>query len=61
MYSVVCQVVADISALAPTLTPLTGKNGKQYYRFDFQIELLFGLTEHKARVCWKENVRVLPV
>jgi hypothetical protein len=58
MFGVVCEVVVDLTSLAPTLLPRTGKDGQQYYRFDFTIELLFGLTEHKAQACWKENVRL---
>jgi hypothetical protein len=61
MFGVVCEVVVDLKSLAPTLVPRTGQDGQQYYRFDFTIELLFGLTEHKAQVCWKENVRHFPM
>jgi hypothetical protein len=57
MFGVVCQVVVDLQSLAPTLRPQTATNGKRYYRFDYTIELLFGLTEHKAQVCWTENGR----
>ena len=34
--------------------PLTQK---KYYKFDYEVVILFGLTELKAYVTWKENVR----
>jgi len=55
MFDVVCEVVVDLTSLAPTLMPRTGLHGERYYRFDYSVELLFGLTELKAQVCWKEN------
>jgi len=56
MYTPVCKVVTDLAALMPRLSVLTGKNGEEYCRFDFNVELHFGLTELKAQICWKENV-----
>lgn len=46
--------------LTKTLKPrtITGKNGQEelYYTINFEIALLFGLTEFKANVIWQENV-----
>jgi hypothetical protein len=61
MYSAACSVNADVSALVHTLAPEIGKNGKKYLWVDAEIVLLFGLTELKAQICWKENVRLFPV
>ena len=32
-------------------------NGDVYYEVEYEIVLMFGLTEFKAQVVWKENVR----
>ncbi len=40
------------------LTPRTKINiGGSFYRLDYNTVLLFGLTELKAHIAWKENVR----
>jgi hypothetical protein len=51
----VCRVVADLSELAKGLSPTKGADGGEYYRVDFNILLLFGLTELKAVLLWTEN------
>ena len=61
MYSVVCTVVADVQDTVKMLQPQTGRNGEKYFHFQYQIELLFGLIEHKAQICWKENVGAFPL
>lgn len=30
--------------------------GKEYFRFELDVVLLFGLTELKAHIAWKEDV-----
>ena len=55
LYTKLCTVVADIREAVRELPPLHGPDGT-YFRFNFEIELLFGPTEHKAYICWKENV-----
>jgi hypothetical protein len=47
--------VADTSALAKGLSPVSGANGQEVYRRNFSVALLFGLTELKAQLCWIEN------
>ena len=50
-----CTIEADLSR-APILTlPKTSGNGI-YYSVDFDVILLFGMTELQAQIAWKENV-----
>jgi hypothetical protein len=51
----VCRVVADLSELSKALQPIKGPDGGEYYRVDFSIQLLFGMTELKAQLLWMEN------
>ena len=52
-----CNVIADTSAIAHSLHPLEGLGGEDYYRLDFNVVLLFGLTELKAQISWIDGVR----
>jgi hypothetical protein len=53
-YTKLCTIDVDLSYLP--LTPRSKPNsGTTYYRLDYDILLLFGLTELKAQVTWKEN------
>jgi len=54
-YSRLCTIKADISHLPKT--PKKNPSGGTYYRIDYSVILLFGLTELKAQLCWNENVR----
>ena len=54
MFSILCTVQADMSHIV--LQPQRGKGGAIYYQRNFDIVLLFGLTELKAQICWTENV-----
>jgi hypothetical protein len=56
-YSKLCMITADLSHL--NLNPRKGRQGKTYFRVDYEIVLLFGLTELKAQIAWKENVRCI--
>ena len=52
-----CIVSADLSEMKKLTQPQTNQqNGKHYYVLEFDIILLFGLTELKAQIAWKENV-----
>lgn len=42
--------------MGKALGPFKGSNGRVYYKADFDIILLFGLTELKAQLCWRERV-----
>ena len=55
-YTKLCTIDIDLSRVP--LTPRTKINGGgSFYRLDYDIVLLFGLTELKAHIAWKENVR----
>jgi hypothetical protein len=56
MYSVGCTVVADVKSAVKHLPRQTGRNGREYFVFSHEVQLLFGLTEHMAHVSWKERV-----
>lgn len=57
MYSTLCHIEADTSALAMKLKAQTRRGSrKTYYQMDYDIVLSFGLTELKAQISWKENV-----
>ncbi|KAJ3998694.1 hypothetical protein F5050DRAFT_1868460 [Lentinula boryana] len=55
MYSAACTVTADVSKITRALSPLKNSAGSIYYRLEFDIVLLFGLTELQAQIAWKEN------
>lgn len=56
-YTKLCTIEIDLSHLP--LTPRAKPNSTGlYYRLDYDIVLLFGLTELKAQVAWKEGVSV---
>ncbi|KAJ8585540.1 hypothetical protein M405DRAFT_705987, partial [Rhizopogon salebrosus TDB-379] len=56
MFSTLCNVHADTSKVASTISPRRGYAGLQFYRQQFSIVLMFGLTELQAQLCWKEDV-----
>ena len=56
-FTSMCNVIADTSAIAHSLHPLEGPGGEDYYRLDFNVVLLFGLTELKAQISWIDGVR----
>jgi len=56
-YTKLCTIAVDLSHLP--LTPRAKPSGTgTFYRLDYEIVLLFGLTELKAVVAWKEHVRL---
>ncbi|TFK64298.1 hypothetical protein BDN72DRAFT_901682, partial [Pluteus cervinus] len=52
---VMCTIEADTSLAGQALMPQKGSDGQMFYALNFDIVLLFGLTEFKAQICWKEN------
>ena len=48
---------ADLSKLSSAAEPKKGADGQKYWLVVFAIEILFGLTEFKARMKWVEDVR----
>ena len=59
-YTKLCTIEADLSR-APMLTipKATGKGS--FYRVDYDIVLLFGMTELKAQLAWTKNVSDLHI
>ncbi|KAG2129869.1 uncharacterized protein EDB93DRAFT_1095170 [Suillus bovinus] len=56
MFSTLCNVHADTSKVASSISPRRGYAGLQFYRQEFSIILMFGLTELQAQLSWKEDV-----
>ncbi|KAF8959248.1 hypothetical protein BDZ97DRAFT_1402193 [Flammula alnicola] len=52
-YTELCTIMTNLSHLS--LKPLKGYQGRTYYRVDYHVVLLFGLTELKAQIAWKED------
>ncbi|KAF8959241.1 hypothetical protein BDZ97DRAFT_1923071 [Flammula alnicola] len=52
-YTELCTIIANLSHLP--LKPFKGYQGRTYYRVDYHVVLLFGLTELKAQISWKED------
>jgi len=55
-YTENCTITADLTAV-PYSTAVND-DGATYYRFHYDIIMLFGQTELKAQLAWKENVRL---
>ncbi|GAW00248.1 protein [Lentinula edodes] len=55
MYSTACIVTADTSKISATLVPRRNPTGYEYFQLNFDVVLLFGLTELKAQIAWQEN------
>ena len=58
LFTTICIVDADLSSeFKRSFQPrINRNNGHLYYVLDFDIIILFGLTELKAQMAWKENV-----
>ncbi|KAI6156476.1 hypothetical protein EDD17DRAFT_1763968 [Pisolithus thermaeus] len=55
-YTKLCTIFADTSKLTASLQPHLQANGMGFcYILDFDVVMLFGLTELKAQISWKEN------
>jgi hypothetical protein len=52
-YSQICTIEVDLSRLA--LQPRRNERGATFFRLEYEIVLMFGLTEFKAQVSYKEN------
>jgi hypothetical protein len=53
-YTKLCTIEVDLSHLP--LSPRSKSGGGSFYRLDYDIVLMFGLTELKAVIAWKQNV-----
>jgi len=54
-YTRLCTIRADLSRVPQLPRPKTTGKGN-FYRVDYDIVLLFGMTELKAQIAWKEKV-----
>ncbi|KAN0081574.1 hypothetical protein V8E55_009198 [Tylopilus felleus] len=54
-FTPMCNVVANPSELAHSLQPKMAPDGSVYYRMQYNVILLFGLTELKAQISWKHK------
>ena len=52
----ICEVTADMTKVKGSIRPRTNHRGAKYYVLDFDVIILFGLTELKAQIAWTENV-----
>ncbi|KAF5317094.1 hypothetical protein D9611_003520 [Ephemerocybe angulata] len=52
-FTEICTIEVDLSAL--TLQPMRSERGMIFFRLDYEIVLLFGLTEFKALIAYREN------
>ena len=57
-YTKLCTIDADLSRV-PLLPKSKASGSGSFYRLDYDIVLLFGMTELKAQVAWKENVSLV--
>jgi hypothetical protein len=56
-FSTLCTIHADLSELSRTLLPQKSVlDRSDYYQVDFEVIILFGLTELKAQISWKHKV-----
>jgi len=55
MYTKICSIEMDLSHLPLVAQPrLNGEPG-MFYEIEYETVLMFGLTELKAQIAWKEN------
>jgi hypothetical protein len=54
-YTQLCTIEADLSGV-PLLPQPKARGKGTFYRLDYDMVLLFGMTELKAQLAWKENV-----
>ena len=54
-YTELCTIEADLSRVPKHSRPKTSGKGN-FYRVDYDIILLFGMTELNAQIAWKEKV-----
>ncbi|KAI9567190.1 hypothetical protein HD554DRAFT_2109591 [Boletus coccyginus] len=55
MFPNLCTIHADTSQVSKTLSPRRGFAGLEFYKQQFSIVLMFGLTELQAQISWMEN------
>ncbi len=53
----VCTLAADLSGL-PRFLKVQKREGQEFWRVDFKVNVLFGGTALKARITWYEGVSI---
>ena len=56
MFTKVCSIEMDLSHLPLVAQPMLNGGPGMFYEIEYETVLLFGLTELKAQIAWKENV-----
>ncbi|KAK0471607.1 hypothetical protein IW261DRAFT_1405758 [Armillaria novae-zelandiae] len=56
MYKVLCTITANTQQAAKTIKPQIGPGKRTFYQLDYDVVLLFGLTELQAYVSWNHRV-----
>ncbi|KAI6046250.1 hypothetical protein EDC04DRAFT_1677424 [Pisolithus marmoratus] len=56
LYTHMCTIRADTSKLAPSMQSHQLGGGVVYYSIMIEVIILFGLTELRAQISWRENV-----
>ncbi|KAG1792838.1 uncharacterized protein HD556DRAFT_1378586 [Suillus plorans] len=55
-FATLCTIHADLRELSRTLRPkMSALDQSKYYAFEFDVIILFGCTELKAQISWKEK------
>ncbi|TFK63670.1 hypothetical protein BDN72DRAFT_902224 [Pluteus cervinus] len=54
-FELMCTIEADTTKAMASSEPLMSKDGQAYFALDYDIVLMFGLTEFKAQLSWTEN------
>ncbi|KAL1725512.1 hypothetical protein EV714DRAFT_221156 [Schizophyllum commune] len=55
-FGVLCTVKADVTAAVSRLVPRRRADSRTYFQLEYEVVLLFGLTELKAQLRWFANV-----
>ena len=57
LFPALCIVNADVSEFKQSIQPqINRSSGLFFYRLEYDVIVLFGRTELKAQLAWKENV-----
>ena len=51
-----CEITVDMTKLKSSIRPRTNQRGAKYYVVNFDVVILFGLTELKAQMAWTQDV-----
>ena len=56
-----CTINASDPGTKIRLSRQKNRNGRTFYKFKFDVVISFSLTEIKAQIAWRENVRIFLV